>query len=263
MRQRLLRILSDPLLIFCLLGAGCFLLFDALTEDREAIIVTAGVREMLIDDFTVLRGRPPDERDQAALIERFISEEILFREALARGLHLGDSRLRLILIDKMRFLLADIPREPTEEELVGYYVDHLARYTSEPRYSLRNIYFRNGPDDPEAILSKLRNGGNVSGDPGFWLGNDIRGYHASVLRNVLGPNLLPMIELMEVGDWAGPIQSPRGYHFIRLDEVIPSQPMRYEEVRNQVREDWTSNRRNASIDQRVQALRDNYAIRER
>ncbi|MCC5887185.1 MAG: peptidyl-prolyl cis-trans isomerase, partial [Gammaproteobacteria bacterium] len=208
MRPRLLRILRDPLFIFCLLGAGCFLLFDALTEDREAIIVSEAVRDALIDDFTVIEGRPPDAQDEAVLIDRFVSEEILFREALSRGLHLGDPRLRLILIEKMRFLLADIPREPTEEELVSFYVEHLSRYTSEPRYSLRNVFFRALPDDPEAVLDDLRDGADINGDPGFWLGNEIRGYHASVLRNVLGPAALPVIEGTAVGDWSGPIQSP-------------------------------------------------------
>lgn len=261
MRQHLLRIVRDPLFTFCLLGAGCFLLFDALSDDRETIIVSETVREMLIDDFEVLEGRTPDEGDEAALIERFIHEEILFREALSRGLHFGDARLRLMLIEKMRFLLADVPDEPTEEELVGYYVDHLTRYTSEPRYSLRNVYFRHAPEDPAALLSDLRDGADINGDPGFWLGDEMRAYHASVLHNVLGAAALPVIEGMAVGDWAGPIESPRGYHFIRLDAVIPSQPRRFADVRGQVREDWAAARRSDSIHQRVQQLREHYAIR--
>lgn len=262
MRQRLLRILRDPLFVFCLLGAGCFLLFDALSEDRQTIVLNEGLRAMLVDDFTVLEGRPPDEGERAALVERFVNEEVLFQEALSRGLHLSDPRLRLMLIEKMRFLLADLPKEPSEEELLAYYIDHLPRYTSESRYSLRNIYFRSAPDDPERILSDLRAGNEVPGDTGFWLGNEITGYHESVLRNVLGPGILPALEDMELGEWAGPIESPRGFHFVRLEEVMPSRPLRYEDVREQVREDWSVAYRRESIAQRLQPLRENYAIRE-
>lgn len=262
MRQRLLRTLRDPLFVFCLLGAGCFLLFDAFSEDRQTIVVTEGLRALLVDDFTVLRGRPPDTGEQAALVERYINEEILFQEALSRGLHLGDPRLRLMLIEKMRFLLADIPADPSEEELLAYYMDHLSRYTSESRYSLRNIYFRSAPDDPQRILDALRAGREVTGDDGFWLGDEISGYHESVLRNVLGPAILPALEGMEVGEWAGPIESARGYHFVRLDQVLPSRPLRYEDVRPQVREDWSVTQRRASIEQRLQPLREQYAIRE-
>ncbi|MCC5886229.1 MAG: hypothetical protein JJT88_07315, partial [Gammaproteobacteria bacterium] len=60
----------------------------------------------------------------------------------------------------------------------------------------------------------------------------------------------------------GPHRGPRGYHFIRVDEVIPRQPLRYEDIRSQVREDWSAMRRNASIEQRLEVLRANYAIRE-
>lgn len=262
MRQRLMRILRDPLTIFLLLGAGCFLLFDAFSEERDAIVVTEVVRAMLIDDFKVIQGRQPDERERATLVERFINEEILFREALDRGLHFGDPRLRMMLIEKMRFLLADIPEEPSEEDLLAYYIDHLPRYTSEPRYSLRNVYFRSAPDAPDSILSDLRRGAEVNGDAGFWLGEELVGYHESVLRNVLGPAVIPTLEGMELGAWAGPIASPRGYHFIRLDQVTPSRPLRYAAIRDQVREDYAVARRRASIERRLQVLRENYAIRE-
>lgn len=263
MRQRLLRILRDPLFVFALLGAGCFLLFEVLGDEREEIVLTTELREGLHDDFTLLQGRPPLPEEESALLERYIDEEILFREALQRGLHFGDARLRLMLIEKMRFLLAELPADPSEADLVAYYADHLDDYTREPRYTLRHVFFRDAPEDPAALLDQLYNGGEIEGEDSFWLGSELTAYHASMLRTVLGPEALQQLQQMDIGDWAGPLRSPRGYHFIRLDAVMPRQLMRYAEVREQVREDWIAAQRDASIEARLEPLRADYVVRKR
>lgn len=263
MPSRLTRIMRDPLFVFCLLGAGCFLLFTLMTDEREVIVLSDTLRANLADDFTLLHGRPPSSADLEELSDRYVADEILFREALARGLHLNDARMRMMLIEKMRFLLADEPDEPTDEALVAYYADNLDRYTSEPRYTLRNIFFRQRPEEPEAILEALREGAEIRGDPGFWLGEEIIDYHASVLVNVLGPEALAKLEAMQPGEWRGPIASPRGYHFLRLDGTVPRRPLRFADISAQVREDWSNAQRNASIARRLDRLRDDYAIRER
>lgn len=263
MHVRLTRIVRDPLFVFCLLGAGCFLLFAALTDEREVIVLSDSLRANLADDFTLLHGRPPSAEDIDELTNRYVADEIMFREALARSLHLNDARVRMMMIEKMRFLLADEPAEPSDEAVVAHYADNLERYTSEPRYTLRNIFFRQRPGEPETILKALRNGAEIDGDPGFWLGAEIVDYHASVLANVLGPEALATLEAMQPGEWRGPIASPRGYHFLRLDEMVPRRPLRFAEISDQVREDWSNAQRRASIARRLDGLRDGYAIRER
>ncbi len=263
MSARMQRIVRDPLFVFCLLGAGCFLLFAALAEEKEVIVVSDALREQLADDFRVIQGRPPHAEELEALLQRHLGDEVLFREALARGLHLGDARIRMMLIEKMRFLLADPPEEPTDEELVAHYLENMDRYVREARYSLRNIFFQTRPEDPDALLAELENGAEIDGDPGFWLGSRLVDYHASVVRNVIGPEALRKIESMSPGDWVGPVESPRGYHFLRLDGRVPERPLPFAEVSERVREDWAQARRDASIEQRLDGLRAGYAIRQR
>lgn len=263
MAARLQRIVRDPLFFFCLLGAGCFLLFAALAEEREVIVVSDALREQLADDFRVVNGRPPLAAELADVVERYLGDEILFREALARGLHLGDARIRMMLIEKMRFLLADPPEAPTDEALVAHYLENMDRYVREARYSFRNVFFRSRPEDSAALLAELEAGAEIEGDPGFWLGPRLVDYHASVVRNVLGPEALRALEALSPGDWYGPVQSPRGYHFLRLDGRVPERPLPFADVSEQVREDWAQARRMESIDRRLDALRAGYAIRER
>ncbi len=260
--RRLARILRDPLFVFCLLGAGAFLLFDALAPETETLLITPALRAGLEDNFRLLHGRAPDADERAALVQQHLDEEVLFHQALEQGLHLVDARLRRTLIDKMRFLLADLPEEPSEAALLSHYADNLERYYSGQRFSFRNLYFRTLPENASTLLEELRAGRELDGDEGFWLGRDIDRYHAEVVGNVFGDAIRDTLEVMTVGEWAGPLASPRGWHFVRLDAEEPAQPLAFAEVREQVKQDWAMAQRAASIERRLAPLREGYVVRE-
>jgi hypothetical protein len=71
---------------------------------REPIVITLADIEELRADFTQRTGFAPTAADQAALVETAITDELLYREALARGLDRGDRSIRARLVEKMRFL---------------------------------------------------------------------------------------------------------------------------------------------------------------
>jgi len=71
---------------------------------REAIVVSQERLQELRDTFTKLTGRAPSEAEERPLLGEFIDEEILYREARARGLDRNDRSVRWRLIEKMRFL---------------------------------------------------------------------------------------------------------------------------------------------------------------
>lgn len=261
-KQRLLRIIRDPLFLFCLLGTGTFIVFEIFSQDREVILMTDTIRESLEADFQTLEGYAPGPAESEALRDRHIRDEILFREALERGLHLNDSRLRRVLIDKMRFMLASAPEEPSERELIEFYTDNLDRYYHERRLSFYNLFFNEAPDKPAVLLESLRQGAEPEGDETFWLGGTVSDYHESVVQNVLGRQFTDVLNQLDAGEWAGPIQSNRGYHFVRLDAVRPPEPRGYQDVREQVRQDWSIARQEASINERVDEIANAYTIRE-
>jgi hypothetical protein len=55
-------------------------------------------------EFVRQTGVPPTPAEDAALLARELDDEVLFREALARGLDRDDPSIRARLIEKMRFL---------------------------------------------------------------------------------------------------------------------------------------------------------------
>jgi hypothetical protein len=104
------RWLRAPLLHFVLVGGGLFAL-DAwrggrtdLAAARPAIVVTAAQIAELREEHRRQTGAPPSPDEEAALVARAVDEELLYREALARGLDRGDRSIRWRLAEKMRFL---------------------------------------------------------------------------------------------------------------------------------------------------------------
>jgi hypothetical protein len=115
------RALRAPLLHFALLGGAGFLLEPlvagegtALRIERQPIALDAAKRDELIRSYTAETGRAPDAPTVAALVEEALDDEVLFREARARGLHEIDSVVRQRLVQNMRFLEGDSPKSDDE-----------------------------------------------------------------------------------------------------------------------------------------------------
>ncbi|TFH24571.1 MAG: peptidyl-prolyl cis-trans isomerase [Myxococcales bacterium] len=81
---------------------------------REPIVITAAQLAQIKDLYTRDTGLEVTEADQRALLDREIREELLYREALAHGLHLHDRSIRWRLVSKMRFLNASDSAGPDE-----------------------------------------------------------------------------------------------------------------------------------------------------
>jgi len=100
-----MRWLRAPLLHFLVGGAAVFWVVRA--SDRPAvapIVVTADDVDRLRIDYTRETGLEPTAADEAALVDKTIDEELLFREAVARGLDRHDRSIRNWLVEQMRVL---------------------------------------------------------------------------------------------------------------------------------------------------------------
>src|SRR5437867_3300337 len=108
------RWLREPLLHFFLAGALIFAIYELLnpaanrTDRTSQIVLTKDdLRQLAV--HWLAQGRPPPTADQMrALVEQRVSEEILFREALALGLDKNDEMIKRRLAQKMDFLTEDV-----------------------------------------------------------------------------------------------------------------------------------------------------------
>ncbi|HEY8516439.1 MAG TPA: peptidylprolyl isomerase [Candidatus Binatia bacterium] len=74
---------------------------------RPTVRVPASQVDAAVRAFVAATGRAPDERERAALIAAAVDEEILYREALARGLAEHDPVVQQRLVSNMAFVDAE------------------------------------------------------------------------------------------------------------------------------------------------------------
>ncbi|MCC5887271.1 MAG: peptidyl-prolyl cis-trans isomerase [Gammaproteobacteria bacterium] len=262
MLARLKAWIAEPLVVFALLGTGVFLLFDRLAVDTETVTIPGPTVVAFEQGFRLQRGREPEAHELDRAMAGFRREEVLFREALRRGLHWQDGVVRNVLVDRMGFVLAGVLEPADEIDLVNFYADHIDRYRGDRRVSFSHRFFATAPPQPSAVLDSLRAGEAVASDAHFWLAELVRDYPLQMLGNTLGAdNALALIEL-EPGSWEGPFRSTLGHHYLKLDELRPRRPMPFHEVRDQVQRDWAWEQRMAAIDQEIATLPTRYVFRE-
>jgi hypothetical protein len=260
MRGKLGAIIRDPLLAFLLVGGGIFAAYHAIEARRKPVVhYTAQVESALVQDFETVSGRKANAADRVRLRKDYITDELLFHEAIDRGMHLTDAQTRKRLTDKVRYLVAGAPPEPREEQLVDYYSDHLDRYQAEPRLTFEQLFFAAAPADPAPILAQLERGVPVRGDD-FWLGRDFPRYGESMVRGIFGQAFLDRLRTAPQGRWIGPVRSARGWHFVRRDESIGSSLLPYRDVRDQVRQDYMMAQTGRAIDGEIARLETRYDI---
>lgn len=88
----------EPLVHFLGLAALLFVANAVFSgEDREVITVDVATQEYLVQQRQDLLLRDMTDEEKAAVVESFIEEEILVREARKRGLENG-ARIRALLV---------------------------------------------------------------------------------------------------------------------------------------------------------------------
>jgi hypothetical protein len=251
------RLLAEPLLHFLLLAA---VLFGVEAAFRRAPADDAGAGELVVsrrriadlaDGFARLWGRAPSEQELALLVQDFVREEVLMREALRLGLDRDDAIVRRRLAQKMEFLSEDLVAmaEPTEDELRAFLVAHPDRFRTPARFTFSQVHLdptRRGdslPADADALLRALRAGGAMPAgdrrllDPEPW---DVARHDVEA---TFGPEFAAHLAELPVGSWEGPVVSSYGVHLVRVGGRVLGEVPPLADVRAAVAREWTAAKR--------------------
>lgn len=266
----------EPLVHFLLLGAGLFLLAGLLEntegERNKRIVVSPGRIEHLVAGVSRTWQRPPTQQELEGLIEEYIKEEILYREARVLGLDQDDTVIRRRLRQKMEFLSEDFVamEEPTEEELQTYLDQHPELFRIGSKISFAHIYLspdRRGDDvhrDAERLRRQLTENPRLIenpaiGDP-FPLSQDFELLSESQVTNQFGKAFADRVFTLKPNTWSGPVESGYGLHVVFVRDRVEGRLSTLEQAREAVRREWVSTTRREAKDGFYQQLRDQYTV---
>jgi len=271
-----MKLLREPLVHFLLLGAGLFFLAGLLgsseEEGNKRIVVSSGRLEHLVTGFSRTWQRSPTQQELEGMVEDYIKEEVLYREARVLGLDQDDTVIRRRLRQKMEFLSEDFVaiEEPTEEELQTYLNQHPEQFRIDSKISFSHVYLKadgRGDDlrrDAERLRLQLTDNprlieNSAIGDP-FPLAQDFEFLSESQVANLFGQVFADQVFTLEPNIWSGPVESGYGFHVVFVRERVEGQTPMLEEVREAVQQEWVSATRREAKERFYQRLRDQYTV---
>jgi peptidyl-prolyl cis-trans isomerase C len=267
-RSAFKRLLREPLIHFLLAGAAIFAFFawrpDPGDPASRTIHLTRGDQARLSVNFAEAMGRPPTDAELKALIERWVREEVLYREALRLGLDEGDAVIRKRLAQKMDVIAASAAdaETPDTATLEAWLRRHPDRFAQDVKLTFDQLYFTSRG---RAVVARTLLGGGADwtkvGDP-ISLPARFEGASRGAVANEMGDEFERALERLEPGDvWQGPIEGALGWHLVRLrakeSGVLP--PLAA--IRGRVEDDWRAETGRARQDAAYRALREAYTVK--
>lgn len=279
------RVLSEPIFHFAVVGA---LLFgaDAWLSRREPqarpIRLTDEVREELSDSFEHRKGRKPSLAELERASERWLEDEVLYREGLALGLAGDDVLIRNRVIDKMRFLLSNAAPvgEPSDDELRAWLEEHRADYERPRRYDFEHVEVLGDSEmeqreDSRRLIAQL-----AAGLAAESLGARHRVYEGRSAANVtaiFGESVEADLAALPLDTWhvveqdsAAPagsqtasgraVSEQTGVHLFRVLRVEQGGAPELEELRPELTADWKRHQQERATRQRLDQMRSSYGV---
>ena len=257
------------MLHFLLAGAAVFLLYDLVSDtdtggDTE-IVVTRGQIEHMASLFEKTRQRAPTSEEVAGLIDNYIVEEVMYREAKKIQLDQDDTIVRRRMRQKMEFLLDDLSTtEPSDEDLQAFLDNNPARFIRDDDISFEQVYLPDGDEEQaRTLLERLQNEDIAPEDAVAGSGllpDSFENASEARIRGVMGEDFTIEIYKREVGLWQGPIESPFGLHLVRIEQITRGEVPPLVDIRAVVRREWQSDTRKASRKLLIATLRTNYSV---
>lgn len=250
----------EPLVHFITLGAIVYvaLTWGGTPVDPASRVITVGPEQQaqLSLGFERMMGRAPTDAELDAAIDRYVRDEVLYREALRLGLDQGDAVVRQRMVSKMDMsasLAAELA-DPDDTMLRAYFEANAADYAGEPSLTFEQALFA-GEDEARLALETGAVQGTATSLP-----KGVNAMSASEVQARFGEQFARNLAELEPRDeWQGPVPSGFGWHLVRLTQRTALDPS-FDAVREEVENDWRSAETAARKERAFEVLRSAYRI---
>ena len=270
------RIAREPLVHFALIGAAIFagahFAEDWKRERQMTIVVDTGLRDRLAKLYRSQFGVAPTAAQLAIVVDDYIDDEVLYREALRLGLGDDDEIVRRRLIQKLEFLQRDsaVNLDPSSAELRAYYDAHPELFSVGERVSFSQRYFNadlGGDSEAQAralaARTQLLAGERVDGDD-FAAGYDYSALTRAEAQRIFGgAAFVDALFSSQAGGWSEPLRSGLGWHVVKTTVTEPAHLLPFEQVLPDVRGAYLHEETSRARRARFDGLRAHYHIDSR
>ena len=283
--------LRDPLLHVLLAGIAIYLLYTLIEPDsadpnqiridRPALIefirdhsqeFAAGAAEARLD------AMPRDQLEY--LIQEFIREQALYREALGLGLDREDYVMRRRLVQRLESTLHALAKDSapaSEQTLVSYFDVNRESYRQPARITFTHVFLDPKRRSEQALIDLAEELlGNLRekkvqfsqalryGDAFVYHRNYVdrpRGDIASHFGENMAQALFSLAEdESDVRDWIGPFVSVHGTHLVLIQEFSAGGVANFSALRAEIERDFVRERARQRLDTTVQRIIENYPV---
>jgi len=262
------RVVRDPLVHFLLAGGLLFAAFAMLhpadntggAEGKTIVVDKPGLMALMQYRSAAFQPKYFEARfaaltpkDRQALIDGYVQEEALVREARALGLDQGDYVIRRRLVQKMMYLMDDAATAtfaPTDADLQRYFQSHRDAYRAPATVTFTHVFLDNEVAHPggarkaaEAVQRtlELKQAGFADapayGDRFAYLQNYVERTPDFVGSQFGQGFAADIARLQPSSRWQGPIRSDYGWHLVLLTERKASAAPSFASVKEQVKDD--------------------------
>lgn len=260
------RLWRERLTWFVLIGLVLFAM-DMWRQDRDdhVIKISLPLVEKLVAQWTAQTKRPPSPQDLDMLLEGYIREEILVREALRRDMNVDDVIIRRRLAQKMEFVLGEDElslAQPSEELLRDFYQSHINRFTSPARLSFQHIYLAQKIDLANDVRLKVNAQPEIWRELGFpfMLQREYLDRSFEDIAEIFGGAFATDLFAYLDGQWSAPMRSAYGVHLVRIIDRQAEVTPEFSTMIDQVAAQYIADKEKQARDAAWQELRTAYEI---
>jgi hypothetical protein len=276
--NRLIQLAKEPLLQFLFIGAliyGTYWLYGPPNEsagERRILVETSRI-ESFISQWKARWNRLPTQQELDGIINSYVREEILYRQAVAIGLNKDDPVTRRRMGQKLEFLTKNIALvvEPKEAQLEQYYADNLDDYRDPDLITFAHAFLdpdardKTTLDDADVLLKQLRAAGIP--DPSTFSTGDrfmLESHYAEIselgIRRLFGGGFSEVVMKLDPGAWHGPVLSGFGVHLVYVYEHVRAPAPDFAKVRHLVLKNWQFNHQEKFYQDFINNLKSSYEI---
>jgi len=260
------KLLKEPLVHFLLIGFGLFLTFHLIggdsgggaskriVVDKDALLTFMQYRSKAFNEVAFERQLATlSDMELRLLIDDFVREEALYREAKTLQLDRDDYIIRRRLIQKLEFItkgFADASSVLDDSQVRQFFEDNKQDYYVEPYVTFTHVFYdrkrRGDHDAARAAESELKElnlrkvpftDAPSHGDRFFYNLNYVERTPAYVASHFGRAMAAEIFELPSGSMWQGPFESPYGYHVVLVSNQEEGRYPEVQEIQERVAED--------------------------